>query len=202
MKKRLNICPFDYFWINCVVNDKLSIISSVEQSYETCGFLNDYRYSITGTSCWWRELMILPGDSLYNNLDVFQVNDLYINPDKIIEELISKLNMDCCISVLVDLYNWLPHSVNVVCHAKRKKLTSKIQKIRQGKQRLGGLKLYLNGFIKPFNQTIKHCFFVQTSLIGTKTASYALLCGVCTNHCNIDGNSLIANFLYKIQYKY
>lgn len=47
MKKRLNICPFDYFWINCVVNDKLSIISSVEQSYETCGFLNDYRYSIT-----------------------------------------------------------------------------------------------------------------------------------------------------------
>lgn len=56
--------------------------------------------------------MILPGDSLYNNLDVFQVNDLYINPDKIIEELISKLNMDCCISVLVDLYNWLPHSVN------------------------------------------------------------------------------------------
>lgn len=112
MKKRLNICPFDYFWINCVVNDELSIISSVEQSYETCGFLNDYRYSITGTSCWWRELMILPGDSLYNNLDVFQVNDLYINPDKIIEELISKLNMDCCISVLVDLYNWLPHSVN------------------------------------------------------------------------------------------
>lgn len=90
----------------------------------------------------------------------------------------------------------------VVCHAKRKKMTSKIQKIRQGKQRLGGLKLYLNGFIKPFNQTIKHCFFVQTSLIGTKTASYALLCGVCTNHCNIDGNSLIANFLYKIQYKY
>ena len=93
-------------------------------------------------------------------------------------------------------------AVIVVCHAKRKKLTSKIQKIRQGKQRLGGLKLYLNGFIKPFNQTIKHCFFVQTSLIGTKTASYALLCGVCTNHCNIDGNSLIANFLYKIQYKY
>ena len=59
----------------------------------------------------------------------------------------------------------------VVCHAKRKKLTSKIQKIRQGKQHLGGLKIYLNGFIKPFNQTIKHCFFVQTSLIGTKTAS-------------------------------
>ena len=90
----------------------------------------------------------------------------------------------------------------VVCHAKRKKLTSKIQKIRQGKQHLGGLKLYLNGFIKPFNRTIKCCFFEQTSLIGTKTASYALLCGVCTNHCNIDGNSLIANFLYKIQYKY
>ena len=87
---------------------------------------------------------------------------------------------------------------DVVCHAKRKKLTSKIQKIRQGKQHLGGLKLYLNGFIKPFNQTIKHCI----SIIDTKKASHALLCGVCTNHYNIDGNSLIANFLYKIQYKY
>jgi hypothetical protein len=100
------------------------------------------------------------------------------------------------------VYGNVYNVTHVVCHAKRKKLTSKIQKIRQGKQHLGGLKLYLNGFIKPFNQTIKHCFFVQTSLIGTKTASYALLCGVCTNHCNIDGNSLIANFLYKIQYKY
>ena len=86
----------------------------------------------------------------------------------------------------------------VVCHAKRKKLTSKIQKIRQGKQHLGGLKLYLNGFIKPFNQTIKHCI----SIIDTKKASHALLCGVCTNHYNIDGNSLIAIFLYKIQFKY
>ena len=89
-------------------------------------------------------------------------------------------------------------NADVVCHAKRKKLTSKIQKIRQGKQHLGGLKLYLNGFIKPFNQTTKHCI----SIIDTKKASHALLCGVCTNHYNIDGNSLIAIFLYKIQFKY
>lgn len=119
------------------------------------------------------------------------------NPGNITEETESELEEFIDYAKIV--MGALGHKVfDVVCHAKRKKLTSKIQKIRQGKQHLGGLKLYLNGFIKPFNQTIMHCF----SIIGTKTASYALLCGVCTNHCNIDGNSLIANFLYKIQYKY
>ena len=38
----------------------------------------------------------------------------------------------------------------VVCHAKRKKLTSKIQKNRQRTHHSGGYKVCLNGFIKPF----------------------------------------------------
>lgn len=39
---------------------------------------------------------------------------------------------------------------SVVCHAKRKKLTSKIQKNRQRTHHSGGYKVCLNGFIKPF----------------------------------------------------
>ena len=38
----------------------------------------------------------------------------------------------------------------VVCHAKRKKLTSKIQKNPPEKKLPGGFKTYLNGFIMPF----------------------------------------------------
>ena len=41
-------------------------------------------------------------------------------------------------------------AVNVVCHAKRKKLTSKIQKNPPEKKLPGGFKTYLNGFIMPF----------------------------------------------------
>lgn len=44
----------------------------------------------------------------------------------------------------------LPSGTVVVCHAKRKKLTSKIQKNRQRTHHSGGYKVCLNGFIKPF----------------------------------------------------
>ena len=41
----------------------------------------------------------------------------------------------------------------VVCHAKCKKLTITMQKIRQRKHNSGGFKLYSNSFIKPFNES-------------------------------------------------
>lgn len=108
----LNIQPFNDFWINCVVNDKLSIITSMEPSYKKCGFLNSYKYELTGSSCWWRELAISNSNCLYESLNIIQENYIYINPEKIIEELIDKLNSECCISVLVDLFSWLPNSVD------------------------------------------------------------------------------------------
>lgn len=42
------------------------------------------------------------------------------------------------------------YNTAVVCHAKRKKLTSKIQKNPPEKKLPGGFKTYLNGFIMPF----------------------------------------------------
>lgn len=108
----LNIQPFNDFWINCVVNDKLSIITSMEPSYKKCAFLNSYKYEFTGSSCWWRELAITSSSCLYENLDIIQENFTYVNPQRIIEGLINKLNSGCYISILVDLFSWLPNSVD------------------------------------------------------------------------------------------
>lgn len=49
-----------------------------------------------------------------------------------------------------DYVCYFADSLAVVCHAKRKKLTSKIQKNPPEKKLPGGFKTYLNGFIMPF----------------------------------------------------
>jgi hypothetical protein len=58
-------------------------------------------------------------------------------------------NQECLLIGMRRIFEYIG-GVPVVCHAKRKKLTSKIQKNPPEKKLPGGFKTYLNGFIMPF----------------------------------------------------
>lgn len=63
---------------------------------------------------------------------------------------LTKKNFNNKTVICTDEKETVNFDTNVVCHAKRKKLTSKIQKNPPEKKLPGGFKTYLNGFIMPF----------------------------------------------------
>lgn len=112
MKKTLKVRPFADFWINCYVNDVLSILTTIEPSYKKLSFINSYNYTITGISSWWRELDINPSKYLWDRLSIGESINIYLKQENIIDEIRNKIDNNRYILVLVDLYYWLKNSLN------------------------------------------------------------------------------------------
>lgn len=109
--KKLEIKPFEEFWLNCGFNNNFSILTSYNEKYRELAYLNGYTYEAYNK---WS-----PKHIALNNSSEIQ--------DKIIREIIHKeyfsisysednanklINMisDSNLMIRVDLYNWLPNS--------------------------------------------------------------------------------------------
>ena len=88
-------------------------------------------------------------------------------------------------------------AIGVVCHAKRKKMTSKLQKIAAETIRIGGLIICLNGFIEPFFRELPRKKRQISTKISAPVEKQLMICEICTNLCvllNLSEISLKSHF--------
>lgn len=109
--KRLPITPLSNVWLNCYLNNMLSIILSIDPSNNYIACENNYTYDFIGQCGWYKCLSIN-----YNNIYKFckRLKCDYVGIDFSDALNIIKNNIDNNFAILatVDLYNWLPNNVN------------------------------------------------------------------------------------------
>lgn len=112
MDNRLKIKPFNDFWLNCELNNMLSMLCSVNSSYRKCAYLNSYKYYL------YEPKELCKGIDVYRK-DLYEFIDKYVeiipydfvNQETIIEEIIEKIYEGTPIGIAVDLYHWLPNTI-------------------------------------------------------------------------------------------
>ena len=112
MDNKLEIKPFNDFWMNCELNNMLSILCSVNNTYRKCAYLNSYKYYL------YEPKELCKGIDVYRN-DLYEFIDRYVevvpydflNQETIIDEIIEKICEGTPIGIAVDLYHWLPNTI-------------------------------------------------------------------------------------------
>ena len=109
--KKVNIKPFDEFWLSCTFNNTFSILTSLNESYKDLAYLNCYMYHAYNP--WAPKHIYLNVDDILQhkfvknaiNYKYFYMNhsDNYID---CIKEILNKNN----ILIYVELFDWLPNS--------------------------------------------------------------------------------------------
>lgn len=112
MKKEVSFKIFSDFWINCYANDSLSYLISIEPSYRKVALMNWYNYFYTGSTCWWRTLILSYNTDFYTNIDKINYMPIYISKDDYINDIKNYINENRVIRVKFDLYYLIPSSIN------------------------------------------------------------------------------------------
>ncbi len=116
MCREINLVPFKDFYINCEVNNRLSIITSFESSFKALAYMNYYKYFMDNVSLNNKDADFLA----INTMNEFD-ETLYSNSDFVEYKFQDKINFvnEICNYTLnggimltgVDLYNWIPGSL-------------------------------------------------------------------------------------------
>ena len=109
--KKLEIKPFDDFWLNCGFNNNFSILTSYNKKYKELAYLNGYKYQAYNE--WSPKHIALNNSSRIQDDIIGQVicKEYFLveYSEKNANNLINMLH-DNNIMIRVDLYNWLPNS--------------------------------------------------------------------------------------------
>jgi hypothetical protein len=116
IETKMNIKPYDKIWFSCVINMKLSILTSIREDYEIVAYDNNYTYfsEIKGAGVCLTEYLKLAME-MNLNLD----SDIYKNPllveyeddQSFINKVKKFLEEGKYVSVGVDLFYWAPNSI-------------------------------------------------------------------------------------------
>lgn len=111
--KKINIKPFDEFWLNCIFNNSFSILTSLNDKYKDLAYLNCYTYSAYNS--WAPKHINLHIDGeLQEEIMNSTINNEYfcINcEDDYMHKIVNLLNKNN-ILIRVELYDWLPNSAS------------------------------------------------------------------------------------------
>lgn len=111
MKKRLKLAPFTDHWINCEINDNLSVLTSLNNSYRHIPLLNDYMYQMAGDMGWLTSLDIKYSRNLLKKLEILCKVNLTFTEQSFMQDIKACIDEGRVINVAIDLYDWIPESL-------------------------------------------------------------------------------------------
>lgn len=108
-----NYKPYKKHWFDCEVNNILSILSSLDPSYEELAVCNFFVYKNGGGEGWMNGLDLINGElfrTYTSKVKKTGITRLY--PENILEQIKNLISSDRNICVSVDGYNWLKGNMN------------------------------------------------------------------------------------------
>jgi len=111
MKNSLNLIPFTDHWINCEINDNLSVLTSQNSSYRLIPLLNDYMYQMAGDLGWITSLDIKYSREVLNKLEILHKKDITFTEQDFMKDIKACIDQGRVLNVVVDLYDWIPESL-------------------------------------------------------------------------------------------
>ena len=112
MKTKLNIKPFDEFWINCTFNGLFSIMCTLDNSYADLAYMNCYSYFIEGEVL--KGLKVKNDSEIYDSVMRSHVAHIpyklkHLSDDELLTSIVRLLDK-YHLMIGVDLYYWIPNS--------------------------------------------------------------------------------------------
>ncbi|BCJ93737.1 hypothetical protein acsn021_13060 [Anaerocolumna cellulosilytica] len=111
MKNNLHLVPFTDHWINCEINDNLTVLTSLNSSYRLIPLLNDYMYQMAGDLGWITSLDIKYSRELLSRLEILHKKNSTFTEQDYMKDIKACIDQGRVINVVVDLYDWIPESL-------------------------------------------------------------------------------------------
>ena len=113
MKKLLNIVPFNEFYMNCILNNYIEMLTYKHQSYKTAAYLNSYTYYIRD---FYQETIRYPRvqfsyQEIYTKNIIKQEFYTFRDYNNFVNEVKELIMSENLLSLFVDLFSWLPNSL-------------------------------------------------------------------------------------------
>ncbi len=110
MERKLNIRSFGNSWINCATNEQLTLLTTIDSSYEKAALMNSYFYFIENPYNEVSRLNLFHSEEFHKSLEQFVYTDLNINQKNLINELKKNIDQGNVIKIYADLFFWIENS--------------------------------------------------------------------------------------------
>ena len=113
MKSKLNLKPFDEFWINCTFNGFFSIMCTLDNSYADLAYMNSYSYFVEGEVL--KGMKLNSHCEMHDNVMRKHVTHIpfklkHLSDNDVLASIIRMLDKHPLL-IGVDLYHWIPNSI-------------------------------------------------------------------------------------------